>query len=210
MSPEVKDRVFEPFFTTKEKGKGTGLGLSTVYGIVKQSGGNIWVYSVPGKGTTFKIYLPRVDEPLEKLGRRVEVNEIPRGTETILLVEDEEEVRNLAVRFLESQGYKVLKASQGLEAFLIAEEYEGIIHLLMTDVVMPKLSGRELADRIAKILPEIKVLFMSGYADNAIVHHGVLEGGMNYLQKPFTLDGLAKKVREVLDKASEAQNGFLE
>jgi PAS domain S-box-containing protein len=210
MSPEVKDRVFEPFFTTKEKGKGTGLGLSTVYGIVKQSGGNIWVYSVPGKGTTFKIYLPRVDEPLEKLGRRVEVNEIPRGTETILLVEDEEEVRNLAVRFLESQGYKVLKASQGLEAFLIAEEYEGIIHLLMTDVVMPKLSGRELADRIAEIRPEIKVLFMSGYADNAIVHHGVLEGGMNYLQKPFTLDGLAKKVREVLDKASEAQNGFLE
>jgi PAS domain S-box-containing protein len=200
MSPEVKDRVFEPFFTTKEKGKGTGLGLSTVYGIVKQSGGNIWVYSVPGKGTTFKIYLPRVDEPLEKLGRRVEVNEIPRGTETILLVEDEEEVRNLAVRFLESQGYKVLKASQGLEAFLIAEEYEGIIHLLMTDVVMPKLSGRELADRIAEIRPEIKVLFMSGYADNAIVHHGVLEGGMNYLQKPFTLDGLAKKVREVLNK----------
>jgi PAS domain S-box-containing protein len=200
MSPEVKDRVFEPFFTTKEKGKGTGLGLSTVYGIVKQSGGNIWVYSVPGKGTTFKIYLPRVDEPLEKLGRRVEVNEIPRGTETILLAEDEEEVRNLAVRFLESQGYKVLKASQGLEAFLIAEEYEGIIHLLMTDVVMPKLSGRELADRIAEIRPEIKVLFMSGYADNAIVHHGVLEGGMNYLQKPFTLDGLAKKVREVLNK----------
>jgi PAS domain S-box-containing protein len=200
MTPEVRERVFEPFFTTKEKGKGTGLGLSTVYGIVKQSGGNIWVYSEFGRGTTFKIYLPQVDEPLERLGRRVEVNEIPRGTETILLVEDEEEVRNLAMRFLESRGYKVLEASQGLEAFLIAEEYEGIIHLLMTDVVMPKLSGRELADRIAEIRPEIKVLFMSGYADHAIVHHGVLEEGMNYLQKPFTLDGLAKKVREVLNK----------
>jgi signal transduction histidine kinase len=200
MTPEVRDRVFEPFFTAKEKGKGTGLGLSTVYGIVKQSGGNIWVYSEPGKGTTFKIYLPRVDEPLEKLGERVEVKEIPRGTETILIVEDEEEVRKLAVRILERQGYKVLEASQGLDAFLIAEKYEDLIHLLVTDVVMPKISGRELADRIAEIRPEIKVLYMSGYTDNAIVHHGVLREGIKFIQKPFTVEGLARKVREVLDK----------
>ena len=200
MTPEVRDRVFEPFFTTKEKGKGTGLGLSTVYGIVKQSDGNIWVYSEPGKGTTFKIYLPRVDEPLEELGERVEVKEIPRGTETILVVEDEEDVRKLAVRILERQGYKVLEASQGLDGFLIAEKYEDLIHLLVTDVVMPKISGRELADRIAEIRPEIKVLYMSGYTDNAIVHHGVLGEGMKFIQKPFTVDGLARKVREVLDK----------
>jgi CheY-like chemotaxis protein len=200
MTPEVRQQVFEPFFTTKEKGKGTGLGLSTVYGIVKQSGGNVWVYSEPGKGTTFKIYLPRVDEPLEELGERVEVKEIPRGTETILVVEDEEDVRKLAVRILERQGYKVLEASQGLDAFLIAEKYEDLIHLLVTDVVMPKISGRELADRIAEIRPEIKVLYMSGYTDNAIVHHGVLGEGMKFIQKPFTVDGLARKVREVLDK----------
>jgi DNA-binding NtrC family response regulator len=167
---------------------------------VKQSGGNIWVYSEPGKGTTFKIYLPRVDEPLEKLGERVEVKEIPRGTETILIVEDEEEVRKLAVRILERQGYKVLEASQGLDAFLIAEKYEDLIHLLVTDVVMPKISGRELADRMAEIRPEIKVLYMSGYTDNAIVHHGVLGEGIKFIQKPFTVEGLARKVREVLDK----------
>jgi len=200
MTPKVRDLVFEPFFTTKEKGKGTGLGLSTVYGIVKQSGGNIWVYSEPGKGTTFKIYLPRVDEPLEKLRERVEGKEIPRGKETILIVEDEEEVRKLAVRILERQGYKVFEASQGLDAFLIAQEYEGLIHLLVTDVVMPKMGGRELADRIAEICPEIKVLYMSGYTDNAIVHHGVLGEGTEFIQKPFTVEGLARKVREVLDK----------
>ena len=200
MTPEVRQQVFEPFFTTKEKGKGTGLGLSTVYGIVKQSGGNIWVYSEPGKGTTFKIYLPRVDEPLEELRRRVEVKEVPRGTETILIVEDEEDVLKLAGRILSRQGYKVLEASQGLDAFLIAEKYEDLIHLLVTDVVMPKIGGRELADRIAEIRPEIKVLYMSGYTDNAIVHHGVLREGMEFIQKPFTVEGLARKVREVLDK----------
>jgi two-component system, cell cycle sensor histidine kinase and response regulator CckA len=200
MTPEVRQQVFEPFFTTKEKGKGTGLGLSTVYGIVKQSGGNIWVYSEPGEGTTFKIYLPRVDEPLEELRRRVEVKEVPRGTETILIVEDEEDVLKLAGRILSRQGYKVLEASQGLDAFLLAEKYEDLIHLLVTDVVMPKIGGRELADRIAEIRPEIKVLYMSGYTDNAIIHHGVLREGMEFIQKPFTVEGLARKVREVLDK----------
>jgi CheY-like chemotaxis protein len=200
MTTEVRDRVFDPFFTTKEKGKGTGLGLSTVYGIVKQSGGNIWVYSEPGKGTTLKIYLPRVDEPPEELKEKVVIGELPRGSETILVVEDEEDVRKLAVRILERQGYNVLEASEGLGAFVLVEEYEDPIHLLVTDVVMPKLSGRELVDRIAGIRPEIKVLYMSGYTDNAITHHGILEKGMNYLQKPFTMEGLAKKVREVLDK----------
>jgi PAS domain S-box-containing protein len=200
MSPEVRERVFEPFFTTKEQGKGTGLGLSTVYGIVKQSGGNIWVYSEPDKGTTFKIYLPRVDEPIEESEEKGVKEEILTGSETILVVEDDEEVRNLAVRILKKQGYNVLEASQGLDAFLICEEHEKPMHLLLTDVVMPKMNGRELADRIVSIHPEIKVLYMSGYTDNTIAHHGILEKGTNFMQKPFTVDGLARKVREVLDK----------
>jgi len=201
MTPEVRDRVFEPFFTTKERGEGTGLGLSTVFGIVKQSGGNIWVYSEPGRGTTFKIYLPRVDEPLEEEEKKIFVKEgIPRGNETVLVVEDDEKVRSLAVQILEGQGYRVLEAPQGVDAFLISAEHEGPIHLLLTDVVMPKMSGRELADRIASIHPEIKVLYMSGYTDNAIIHHEILKKGMNFIQKPFTIDGLARKVREGLDK----------
>ena len=200
MTPEVRERVFEPFFTTKEKVKGTGLGLSTVYGIVKQSGGNIWVYSEPGKGTTFKIYLPRADEPLEEVVERVAGGELHRGDETILVVEDNDEVREVAVRILSGQGYTVLEASQGLDAFLICTEHDGPIHLLLTDVVMPKMSGRELAETLMSIRPRIKVLYMSGYTDNAIVHHGVLETGMNFIQKPFAVDTLARKVREVLDK----------
>ena len=203
MAPEVKERVFEPFFTTKGRGKGTGLGLSMVYGIVKQSSGNIWVYSEPGKGTTFKIYLPRVDEPLEELKERVETKELPRGEETILVVEDNEEVRKLAMRVLQTQGYEVLGAPEGMEAFLLCEEREGPIDLLVTDVVMPKMSGRELAERIASIRPEIKVLYMSGYTDNAIVHHGILSEGINYIQKPFTVESLIRKVREVLDQSSK-------
>ena len=200
MTPEVRGRVFEPFFATKEKVKGTGLGLSTVYGIVKQSGGNIWVYSEPGKGTTFKIYLPRVDEPLEEVVERVAGGELHRGDETILVVEDEDKVREVAVRILSGQGYRVLEASQGLDAFLIFTEHDGPIHLLLTDVVMPKMSGRELAETLMSIRPRIKVLYMSGYTDNAIVHHGVLETGMDFIQKPFAVDTLARKVREVLDK----------
>ena len=200
MTPEVKERIFEPFFTTKEKGKGTGLGLSTVYGIVKQSGGNIWVYSEPGKGTAFKIYLPRVDEPLEELKSEVEVKEIPRGSETILIVEDEEEVRKVAVRMLEKQGYTVLEARQEEEALLCCEQRKEPIHLILTDVVMPQMSGPQLIDRSRQVRQDFKVLYMSGYADNAIVRNGILEEGVNYIQKPFSMEGLARKVREVLDK----------
>ena len=199
MTSEVRERVFEPFFTTKEMGKGTGLGLSTVYGIVKQSEGNIWVYSEPGQGTTFKIYLPRVDEPLEELREEV-IGEVPRGTETVLVVEDEETVRKLAVRVLKREGYKILEAPDGGKAFMLCEGFKEPIHLILTDVVMPGMSGSKLVERLKEIHPEMKVLYMSGYTDNAIVHHGVLEEGTNFIQKPFALDGLARKVREVLDK----------
>jgi two-component system cell cycle sensor histidine kinase/response regulator CckA len=200
ITPEVRERIFEPFFTTKKEGEGTGLGLSTVYGIVKQSGGNIWVYSEPEKGTTFKIYLPLVNEPLEEKKERVVKEASPRGNETILVVEDDEVVRKLAVRILREQGYRVLEASQGVDAFLICEEHKGPIHLLVTDVVMPKMSGRELAERITSIRQEVKVLYMSGYPDDTIAHHGILNEGTNYIQKPFTVDSLIRKVREVLDK----------
>jgi PAS domain S-box-containing protein len=200
MTPEVRERLFEPFFSTKEKDKGTGLGLSTVYGIVKQSGGDIWVYSEPGKGSTFKIYVPRVDEPLEERREKVLGDELLRGSETILLVEDEEEVRKLAVRVLERQGYRVLAARDGDEALLICEQHKDPIHLMLTDVVMPVMNGHEVAKRLESLHPETKVLYMSGYTDNAIVLHGVLVEGVRYIQKPFTVDALTKKVREVLDQ----------
>jgi PAS domain S-box-containing protein len=202
MTPEVRERVFEPFFTTKEKGKGTGLGLSTVYGIVKQSKGNIWVYSEPGKGTTFKVYLPQVEEPLEEekeKARRLE-RELPHGGETVLVAEDDGDVRSLVVQILKKQGYKVLEAANGEEAFMICEKHEGAIDLLVTDVVMPVMSGRELTDRLLLLQPKIKILYMSGYTDEAIVRHGVLEEGVNFFQKPFSMEALVLKVREVLDK----------
>jgi two-component system cell cycle sensor histidine kinase/response regulator CckA len=200
MTPEVRQQVFEPFFTTKEKGRGTGLGLSTVYGMVKQSGGNIWVYSEPGQGTAFKIYLPRVDEPLEELKERVVKEELPQGKETVLVVEDEEAVRQLAVRILKGQGYTVLDTPDGEGALVICEKQKESLHLILTDVVMPGMSGRQLVERCWQIRQDFKVLYMSGYTDNAIVRHGVLEEGVNYIQKPFTVEGLARKVREILDK----------
>ena len=200
MTPEVRDQIFEPFFTTKEKGKGTGLGLSTAYGIVKQSKGHIWVYSVQGRGTTFKIYLPRVDEPLEEIRKEVLKKELPRGNETILIVEDDEEVRKLAGKILERQGYKILETFNGDDALVACERSRSPIHLMLADVVMPGMSGSELAKLLKPLYPEIKILYMSGYTDDSIVRHGVLEKGVNYIQKPFTMEGLARKVREVLEQ----------
>jgi len=200
MPRDVMEKIFEPFFTTKEKGKGTGLGLSTVYGIVKQSGGNIWVYSEPGHGTTFKIYLPRVEEELDTLNGRDETDSLPGGSETVLLAEDEQEVRSLAHRLLSQQGYKVLEAANGVEALHIAQAHAGEkIHLLLTDVVMPQMGGIELADQLKTCQPNVKILYTSGYTDDAIVHHGVLVPGTHFLQKPFSHKDLAQKVREVLD-----------
>jgi CheY-like chemotaxis protein len=195
------EKAFEPFFTTKEMGKGTGLGLSTVYGIVKQSGGSIQVYSEPGFGTTFNIYLPRVEENLDALDLREEPDFLPKGSETVLLVEDESSVRNLAYRILCQQGYTVLEAANGDEALRIVQERNGKeIDLLLTDVVMPRMSGKDLADRLKTLKPELKVLFTSGYTDDAIVHHGVLNPGTHFLQKPFSPKALSLKVREVLDR----------
>ncbi|PYS49074.1 MAG: hybrid sensor histidine kinase/response regulator [Acidobacteria bacterium] len=201
MNTATLARIFEPFFTTKEKGKGTGLGLSTIYGIVKQSGGNIWVYSEVGQGTTFKVYLPRVDEDAQEYKRTDETEEILQGTETILLAEDEEIVRTLAREILETYGYRVLEASGSGAALLICERVTEPIDLLITDVVMPEMSGRQLAARLSQLRPEMKVLYMSGYTDDAIVHQGVLDEDANFIQKPFTPDALAKKVREVLNKS---------
>jgi two-component system cell cycle sensor histidine kinase/response regulator CckA len=202
IAQEVREHIFEPFFTTKKKGKGTGLGLSTVYGIVKQSGGSIRVYGEPGLGTTFHIYLPRVEESLEDMRKKVTREELPDGGETILLVEDEEDVRKLAVRILERQGYTVLEASCGNDALGLSKEHKEPIHMVLTDVVMPGMSGPQLADQLINLHPKMKVLYMSGYTDNAVFHQGILEEGVNYIQKPFTIEGLINKMREVLDKNS--------
>lgn len=199
MDAQTEERIFEPFFTTKEQGKGTGLGLSTVYGIVKQSGGNIWVYSEVERGTTFKIYLPRFDKVVEKVAEK-KAEEIPsRGSETVLLVEDEEVVRNLTSEALSESGYHVLEARDTSHAVSLCQQFEGEIHLMLSDVVMPQMSGRVLADVVAPVRPQMRVLFMSGYTDDHIVHHGMLEEGMNFIEKPFTASLLAKKVRDVLD-----------
>jgi len=207
MDEATQSRIFEPFFTTKEQGKGTGLGLSTVYGIVKQSGGYIWVYSEPGQGTTFKIYLPRVAAPADSVLPVTHWSKLPQGTETLLLVEDEPEVRWLVRDMLQHLGYTILEARHGIEAQVLSIQHPGPIHLLITDVVMPQMSGREIAEQLRSEHPETKVLYMSGYTDDAIVRHGVLAAEVAFLQKPFTPEGLAVKVREVLDSKAGSGTG---
>ncbi|MDO9567504.1 MAG: ATP-binding protein [Candidatus Desulfaltia sp.] len=200
MDKEIREHIFEPFFTTKDVDKGTGLGLSTVYGIVKQNKGFIWVYSEPGQGSTFSVYLPKMNvdtEPEEK--EQTFVDELC-GSETVLIVEDDEGLLKLVQNVLQGCGYRVLSAENGEKALRVGKEHEGQIDLMITDVVMPKMGGREAADRLQPLYPQMKVLYMSGYTDNAIVHHGVLESGLNFLEKPFTPECLARKVREVLDK----------
>lgn len=199
MDAETQLRIFEPFFTTKEQGKGTGLGLSTVYGIVQQSGGHIFVYSEVGRGTTFKIYFPRVEETGNNHCASESARLHSKGSETVLLVEDEESVRELVRETLKKNGYVVLEAADGDEGLRLAEQYRGPIHMMISDVVMPGMGGRELAQNITTSHPEMKVLFVSGYTEDAIHHHGVLDEGIIFLQKPFTLQALASKVRAVLD-----------
>jgi CheY-like chemotaxis protein len=200
MDAETQSHIFEPFFTTKGP-KGTGLGLSTAYGIVKQSGGYIWVYSELGKGTSFKVYLPRVTAAgvAVTAEQPAAAAKIQHGNETILLVEDEETLRNMGKLYLEGEGYTVLEAADGTAALLVAKQHPGPIHLLLTDVIMPGMNGRELANQISPIRPEMKVLFMSGYTENAIGHNGMLDDGITLLQKPFTLPALKAIVREMLD-----------
>ena len=198
MDKETQSRIFEPFFTTKEKGKGTGLGLSTVYGIIKQSGGYVFAQSELGLGTTFRIYLPRVEGAAEPMESTKTTSGVLEGTETVLLVEDEESVRQLVAETLSTRGYKVLEAENGDDALKLAAATSDTIHLMITDVVMPGISGRELARELIKTRPQTKVLFLSGYSEDAVVHQGVLEPDTAFLQKPFTLQHLARKVREIL------------
>jgi len=204
MDEETMARIFEPFFTTKASSHGTGLGLSTVYGIVKQSGGYIWVYSEPKWGTTFKVYLPLATSGQEVEKSRPETTTYPQGWETVLLVEDEEVVRELTAAALKQYGYQVLVARDPEEALDICEKVESSIHLLLTDVVMPGMSGRQLAERLTARYQDLKVLYISGYAENAISHHGVLDPGIAFLAKPFTPNALVSRVRKVLDMPTGA------
>jgi two-component system cell cycle sensor histidine kinase/response regulator CckA len=200
MDAETQKHIFEPFFTTKGRGKGTGLGLSTVFGIVKQHQGYIWVYSEPDKGTTFKVYLPQVEEMVHPVEiTRAEPGSL-YGTETILVVEDEEMVRKLVCETLAAYGYNVLDANSSIHALKLAAGHKEKIHLLLTDVIMPQMNGQELYQKIVATHPNIKLLYMSGYTDNIIVHHGILDGGIDFLQKPFTVNSLVQKVKEVLDR----------
>jgi nitrogen-specific signal transduction histidine kinase len=203
MDEVTKSRLFEPFYTTKEKGKGTGLGLSTVYGIVKQSGGYIWVYSETGKGAAFKVYFPRFRGATAEARREGTSGSAFYGRETVLVVEDEEVVRALVRGILEGNGYTVLTASDGVEAQKVGRSHKTPIHLIVTDVVMPKMGGREAAETLAQHLPGVKVLYMSGYTNDAIVRHGMIESGIPFLEKPFTPDALLRKVHQLLGPSGE-------
>lgn len=201
MDEQTQSRIFEPFFTTKEQGKGTGLGLATVYGIVKQSGGYVWVYSEPGHGTTFKIYLPLVSAVADTRVRVQASEDPPRGSETILVVEDDSSLREVTCQFLQGSGYTVIQAGAPEEALRVVEQYKGPIDFLLTDVIMPKMNGRDLAAQLSQTRPRIKVLYVSGYTDGVVRDgvHGVLEPGLAFLQKPYTRYALTSKIREVLD-----------
>jgi len=201
MDAETQAHIFDPFFTTKEFGKGTGLGLSTVYGVVRQSDGHIWVYSEPGHGTTFKIYLPLTSQPTRVENSRSRLTEPLRGTETILLVEDADALRELTRSLLAENGYTVLEAGRPEHAVEIAQGYSGPIHLLLTDMVMPGMNGRVLADRLASIRPEMRVVFMSGYT--GFTHSGLIDSDLILLQKPFTKDILLRKLHEILSLEGE-------
>ncbi len=198
MSPEIQEHIFEPFFTTKAVGKGTGLGLSTVYGIVRQNNGFVWVYSEPGRGSTFKVYLPKMKGDAEPEEKEQTPVDDPGGSETVLIVEDNDGLRKFAQEILQSYGYRTLVAKNGEDALRVSREHKGPIHLLLTDVVMPKMGGREAAKRLQPLYPQMKVIYMSGYTENAIVHHGVLAPELDFLEKPFTPEGLARKVRGAL------------
>ena len=204
MDEATRQSIFEPFFTTKEVGKGTGLGLSTVYGIVRQSGGWISVHSAPGEGATFKIYLPRTDAGVRDESEVVRSGTGLDGWETVLVAEDNEDVRTLATAVLTARGYQVLEAEDGVAAYAMARVHSGVIHLLLTDVVLPGVNGKELADRLNILRPDTKVLYMSGYAEDVIAQSGILQPGIAFLSKPFSPDGLAEKVREVLTRPSPA------
>jgi len=199
MDAKTISRIFDPFFTTKDKGVGTGLGLSTVYGIIKQHHGHVTVYSEVNRGSTFKVYLPRVEDVSQPEARTVRTISMPEGTETILVVEDESTVRELTCEALKLQGYLPLSAGYPEEAEALSRSQQGSIHLLLTDVVLPRMDGRTLFRKLSRTRPEMKVLYVSGYTENFIVHHGVLDPGVHFMQKPFTFQGLARKVREVLD-----------
>jgi len=200
MEESIRSRIFEPFFTTKGRGKGTGLGMSTVYGIVKQNNGFIYVYSEPGKGTTFKVYFPRVEKDGKKVKSSIADLTDLHGTETILLAEDEAGVRNITRSILSQSGYNVIIAENGIEAMQRFEEYSGDINMLLTDVIMPLMSGRELAEKMRSKQPDLKILFISGYTDDVIAQHGVLDDDVEFIQKPYSPTALAKKVKEVLNK----------
>ena len=199
MGKETQERIFEPFFTTKDMGRGTGLGLSTVYGIIRQNGGHIAVYSEPGKGTTFRIYLPRCRQARPDAPPDAPARPLTRGTETLLLVEDELAILKLTTKSLEQQGYTVLAANAPADALLIAQTHSGRIHLLLTDIVMPRMNGRELAERLKTLQPGIKCVFMSGYPANVIARQGILEDGVHFIQKPFSMADLDAKIRAALD-----------